>query len=866
MSDETSRAVDKLTVKFVQYDSAHSTEGDAVEIPWKSFYGYILEKGIQYYPDKNSTELLIPVSFKQGTNTKELKHVEKVYLALLDFDGLNQEEYEFVISRIQEEKFEALVYSSWGHFAARPNYKFRVILPLSEPVNTGDWALLWSQLHQIFGGLPDTKCKDCSHGYFMPAAPEGTPRKKLILDHYAGDPVDVDSLLDSMLMLDASDQEEYREASGGEIIPRDRIKAFAKYLSRSRNQYKAWMGGLLHKVLDGEPFAERGSRDDTLYKIAGDLGQEFPEADAAALADLFSASLSNMGSDCPTIDVVRDKIRRTQKRALAEKRKEQRLKSIHEKKQKEFFGGDYTKEDIEEFCKATNNKSNPELFVKRLIVQKKNRYYVFFQGNYYPFTDAELVNACRDRLLPAIDLYNVNLYNVSDKGFAIPKSVIQLVHDYGVVARDEIVSFKASASYFDEETSIFYEAPCPIRVKPKRHAKVDKYIDEICPSERLAEALRDWLAVAPDSSRALSMLVLLGSSGIGKSSFAEGVARIWRKEGASKMATALGIGVNYNGSVKKCPLLLADEALPTDGNGRVPSDKLRSLISSNSHEINNKYGGMQEAEGYFRLVAALQNRSKLRFGRVEDNDDIVAIQQRMLFIHSEISSSKHFDYDLFVSGDAIAEHALWLMENREVEDARFGVPDVDSGKDIVSIFDDARIVQVLDWLLWYLDTRKYDQSKEESPAFVGAGKLYFNSELVLDALDAPLKGAKSKNEMKWTRSDMNRVIKLVCEKADRDSSIRVRDTANRKQRRYVPLDKEVLIKYLREIGRDEDINAYLLELVIPSNKESLAPFRVDGVEQAAARQAEELRDKIRLGETISSEEQRKLRGLLEFHD
>lgn len=863
MSENSPRAVDKLTVRFVQYESAFSTEGDDVTVSWKDFYTFIMSQGMSFAEDKHKTELLVPVKFQEGTNTKHMKNVELVTLALLDFDELSQEEYEFIVSRIEEEQLEALVYSSWGHAKALPKYKFRVVLPLTEPVTPADWDLLWPQLNHIFGGLADPKCRDCSHGYFMPAAPPGTSKKKLILDHYGGNPVDVNELVDSVLMLEGKDQEDYERPTGGDVIPRDRLKAFAKYLVRSRNEYKSWMGHLLLKVLNGEVFAESGSRDDTLYKIAGDLGQEFPEADAAGLADIFEASLAQMGADCPTVDEVRRKIQRAQQRVLAERRKEKRLKSVQEKKQRELFGGDYTPETINEFCKITGNNSSFELFARRLIVQKKSRYYVFFQGNYDAFTEAELVNACRDRLIPAQKAYSVNLYNVSDKGFEIPKSVVQLVHDYGVVAREEIVSFKARSSYFDEETSVFYEAPCPIRVTAKRHDKVERYIDEICSSERLAEAFRDWLAVAPDTSKALSMLVLLGPSGIGKSSFAEGVSRIWRKDGASSMATALGIGSSHNGSIKRCPLLLADEALPTDGNGKVPSDKLRSLISSSSHEINTKYGGVQNAEGYFRLVAAIQNKAKLRFGKVEDKEDILAIKQRMLFVQSEIDESRYFEYDLFVAGDAIAEHAMWLMENRKVEDARFGISDYSSSGDAISIFEDVRVQQVMDWILWYLDTRKYDEGRQESPAFVGAGRLYINSELVLEALDAPLKGGKSKNELKWTRNDMGRVLNLIC---DKDKSIKVRDTLNLKQRKYHPMSKGVLKKYLQDLGSDGDIPVYLLQLLKPTQRRGFAPFRVSDQDLEAATHADTLINKLRLDESFSADEEELLPLLLKYYE
>lgn len=812
MSESESRPVDDLKIHFAQYVNAFSSDGEDVVVNWRTLVDVFLSEGFQFESDKQNSGLFIPVKFREGTNSKEMSCVEFVSLCFLDFDELTQEQYETVLSKIEEESLEAIVYSSWGHVAARPLYKFRVIIPLSENTYPEDWGLLWPQINNIFHGLADPKCADCSHGYFLPAAPPGADPDQLILQHYKGNPLDVDSLLESVLLMSPDDQEELAIAGNKEVIPRERVKAFAKHVSRSKNEYKSWMGQLLLKVLNGDVFAERGGRDDTIYKLAGDLGQAFPDADASALAEIFGPSLGKMGKDCPTPADVQKKIQRAQKKVLLEQRAEQRAKNVQEKQVREVLGGDYTKEYIDEFCKQTESGSKFELFGKRLIVQKGSKYYVFSRGKYYAFEEKELYNACRDLMLPAQKLFRVSINNVSDKGLDTPKPVVQLVHDYGVVAINKEMRLYANTSYYEETSSTFVEAPSPLRIKKGvRHEEVERWIDCISANAEIAEGFRDWLAVLPNLRRALAMLVFTGASGVGKTSFATGIARLWTTAGVTKMGDAWG---DFNESISKCPVLLADESLPRDKQGKsVPTDKIRELISAGAHGLNVKNTKIQQLQGYLRLVAALNDSAKLaNLGKVDGRNDVDAIQQRLFFVpipkgQAELSS-KLFNYQKFVESDWLAEHALYLMETRKVpESNRFGIRRLGNANKVDVILGDERVIQVFDWVLWYLESRKYDGSERaETPAFCIKGSIYMNSELFAESLDAHLKGGKSRNELKWSRSDLIRVFSLISE----DEAIRVQDTANRKFRRYHRIDGSMLLRYVDSLGRDAQLYSLLL--------------------------------------------------------
>jgi hypothetical protein len=870
MAESDSRAVDDLVIHFAQYVNAHSSDGEDVIVDWKTLVHVFTSEGFFFEEDKHNVGLLIPVKFKQGTNTKEMSCVEFVSMCILDFDELTKEQYEKVISRIEEESLEAIVYSSWGHIGAKPLYKFRVIIPLAENTYPDDWTLLWPQINNMFEGLADPKCADCSHGYFLPSAPPGAKASQLILQHYEGNPLNVDELLESILLLPDSDAEDVATAGNREVIPRERVKAFAKHVSRSKNEYKSWMGQLLLKVLAGDVFAERGGRDDTLYKLAGDLGQAFPDADASALAELFEPSLAKMGSDCPKIPDVRKKIQRAQKRVVLEQRAEQRAKTVQEKQVREVLGGDYTKEYIDQFCKDTGSGSKFELFGKRLIVQKGSKYYLFSHGKYYPFEEKELYNASRDLLLPAQKLFRVSINNVSDKGLDTPKPVIQLVNDYGVVAVHKEMRLFASASYYEEASRTFVEAPSPLRIKEGvRRDAVERWIDSVCANEEIAECFRDWLAVLPNLRRALAMIVFTGASGVGKTSFASGIARLWTTSGFTKMGQAWD---DFNDAITQCPVLLADESLPTDKQGRsVPTDRIRELISAGSHQLNVKNMKIQKLQGYLRLVAALNNESKLsNLGKVDGRNDVDAIQQRLFLVkipdHKAAQSAKLFDYEKFVDQDWLAEHALYLMENRQVSERnRFGIRRLSGENNIDVILGDERIAQVFDWLLWYLETRKYDVSeRSETPAFCVKGRLYVNSELFAEHMYDHLKGSKPRNELKWSRSDFLRVFNLISS----DESVRVHDVVNRKsRRRYNMIDKEMLLKYADNAGRDSQ--AYSLLFLQHTKRSSMllpAKMRLTDEDLEVEDAAKMLSEKIWQQEALTSTEQETLPILLRFYE
>ncbi len=65
------------------------------------------------------------------------------------------------------EEVTALLHTTWSHTASRP--RFRVVLPLAEPVAASEWSGVWRWARDRAVGEIDPACKDPSRLYFLPA-------------------------------------------------------------------------------------------------------------------------------------------------------------------------------------------------------------------------------------------------------------------------------------------------------------------------------------------------------------------------------------------------------------------------------------------------------------------------------------------------------------------------------------------------------------------------------------------------------------------------------------------------------------------------------------------------------------------------
>jgi hypothetical protein len=118
-----------------------------------------------------------------------------VSLATLDFDdGATLDGIEAGVSSLNNGTgCAAFIYSTHSHNPGAGAFKYRLVLPLLEPVAGVDWPEVWKRLALAFDGAPDEKAKDAARIHYFPSCPRERAGDALALER-TGAPLDVSSL------------------------------------------------------------------------------------------------------------------------------------------------------------------------------------------------------------------------------------------------------------------------------------------------------------------------------------------------------------------------------------------------------------------------------------------------------------------------------------------------------------------------------------------------------------------------------------------------------------------------------------------------------------------------------------------------
>lgn len=753
-----------VRVAFTWFNTATTTDGQEVsEVRWEDFVRKLCEDGFHFPqppagkdPAGKEAKLLAPLivagTFEDPEGRKNLQNFKEVTIGCLDFDDISQDQLDSLREQIQDKGLAALLYTTWKQPIARRAEKHRVRLmcPLNRAVPRDDWEPVWTGMWKLFKEEADPSCKDPTRGYFAPAAPLGTSEDDIFIEGYLGTPLNVDHLY---AFLDEVHKKKPKVSgsSSSKSIKDTTLSSFAKRIKRKSPE----IGEALESMLKGEPFATAGNRDNTIYQMCQDLGKAFPNHDPEQIAEKFGPSLSLMsGEDEITVEDVVGKLQRAQEEVLAAlEEKKHTAKEIHKTIHEVTGVEKYSKEWAKEFLSETKCGTSVAGLRNRLIVYSKGSYYIFFNGDYQPYGKDGVYCVFKEMVENQVSsLYNdVRCRKVDSNGNDIPMSAQELLNEYGTAATSTRAVLGQRYSYFDEKTRNLVFGKCPINPElvAQRHSQVDDWIDTLCKGKQQAERLRDWLAMCPLTQHRLAMLVLIGRKGLGKTPLFKGLARLWGRTNPVDMSILFE---QFGEDIMNCPLLLADEEFPKDHRGRTPSAKIRAVISQGEHLINRKNLPRIEVSGYLRLGAAVNNYEKVESlsvgNKKEDTDALLA---RMLIIHCNQDAAEKFNGDLFVEGNAIAEHALWLSAQRAAKILDKGSSRT---KDSYNIRDNKPDVScethllgkthklVLDAVCRFLKTR-YNEKHYETPVIVAKRRVFVSPRLLHESWEA-LFGLKSK--------------------------------------------------------------------------------------------------------------------------
>lgn len=631
------------------YHNAFDNAPKPITYTWGQFCSHMLPHEFRPEADKRTCVAWSPSRYRPGA-LRSNEGVIDLSLWVGDYDAEDEATILEVLSLASANGWAHIMHTTWSH-SIKP-FSARVIIPLAAPVAAAEWPTVWHAMNAALGGRSDPACTDVSRIYFGAYAPLGTEDEAL--QHIVlGEPADPTKLPVVAAPILAPQVRE--------VIPRDRLERFARFLGRKRDERAQHHGALLLQVLDGSAFAEPGNIDNTIFALANTLADRYPEADPDSIAEHFSLSLDLMAKRDPDYAMsprdVSYKIKRAQQRIFEATTAISNAQQSHvEQLIKDAFRTErtspYTSQEI------------LNIPPQRWILQRGKSFYVRVLDSYRgPYMQEEAQNAAIRDLAPATTA-GVELFTMNQQGESSPKLLSRLVREYGCVIDRVIADIAAPRARYDEQTRTLIEAPAPQRpVQPTYHEPIDRWLTALG-GER-APHLKAWIAHVTDLDEPCTALFLTGAKHLGKSVIAEGLAKLWNHEGQPTPLQDV-LGTAFNASQLDCPLTFADEVLPTDFRGRVLYAELREFIQQRTRPLRRKFLPAAVIKGATRVIVAANNPEVLATSESLSAHDIGAIIDRFLWIPCSTEAGKvikDVDTSGWVKRDQIAEHALWLRDN-----------------------------------------------------------------------------------------------------------------------------------------------------------------------------------------------------------
>lgn len=699
---------------------------------------------------------------------KSLPHVVAMDLLTYDVDHVTRAQLAEIDKAVQSAGLACIMYSTHSNDPAHNDYSVRFVFQLSAPIlvdrsgNSRFDDKLRAFRQVIADRLripPDQATKDESRLYFMPTIPTGA---KYLFGTTEGGAIDAGELT----RIEASTTrgvDDSRKAGAGDVrdVPApapvlanlDELRELA--IKSANSDIKTYM----RRAMKGEVIVPDDShmRDNTLCKLTASMAFGLPWGTPLdAMVELLRPSCSawerRMDPDG------RSWLAQAEyqlERALARREPEEAVKAAKKAEADELwsdYGGGptgavastgtatetskptklqkYTEDELAGFYAKAGVKDATE-FRERWVIRYMGANWIWVNGRYQrPIKDLDLQWTLRRDLSRS----PIVLWDEDKDGNKTPKKWQDILHYYSTVARGVQGSLSARESRYDAAEEVFHEAICPIRdLTPEFDPDIDQWLKLFN-----SEPLMDWVAAVSQLQHQCAAIYLKGEKGVGKTLFANGLARIWRTGGPTKFESVMG--VSFNSSMADCPLIFADETLPkTD----TIIDELRALIGSDTHDLNRKFMPTVSVRGSIRLIIAGNNEHLLNTPARLEASDVDAMAARVLYVDmtgnhrpaefiNDLKSKHTKAYvDAWVHGDKLAKHALYLAQTRPLNtDERFLVTGAKDFADRLNT-QSGNVPAVFEFLARYLS----DTSAAKQPTKllkVGQGRLLVCTEMLAD--------------------------------------------------------------------------------------------------------------------------------------
>lgn len=641
--------------------------------------------------DKLRVPLWTPAIFDRESPIRSNKNVRAVGAFVLDMDHATAAQLDAATNLLERMCVAWCMHTTFAHTDDAP--RVRIIIPLDSPVPASDWGEFWKSAVRNFPGC-DTQCKDLCRIYFLPSHRKRSPHFYFISKSK--------ELASARLLASSRPKEAFYGGDGTGTTPEDEndsdglsgdlsrpskngvlkldsqiLLPLAAKWQKSTNPSKVMCGRALHAVCKGWKISDVGERDITLFNLCKQLVEEYPSLDPSSSARLFERSLSHWDDGEFSVASIADKFER------AIDARSERTHSYVQGKMKEFWlrtpetgrTDGYNSEDLPDLLYVAGLDSDAPTtdLQNKWILQHNTSFWILTKYGYRHFTAYEVDVALQQLLAPALS-FRVATTNEAGE----PKTVRQMVQQYGQIINGVNVTYLDSVTRFDNLAGVVLEAHAKLKeFRAKKWRCVDDWLRVLAGDDY--ENLLRWLFCLRDLSQPATALVITGAPSAGKSLLARGVAQLW----GSAPTIYADARRQFNAAIKSCPVILAEEHLRKDGMKAADMDDLKMFIQSRSIQIEAKYMPAMQLVGSIRLIAAVQRAESLMGGDDSLNgNDLKAIRERFTVIHATEDAAEFLAEKAFDNGGNLDSwwetkipeyiHAIWEEEGWE-RHGRFGV-------------------------------------------------------------------------------------------------------------------------------------------------------------------------------------------------
>lgn len=695
--------------------------------------------------DKRGVSLILPALFDLpggGRNDGNVAAIGRWWVA--DIDKASDEQVMQALGALSAKGWAHCLYSSHNHGVRKGSEphtnRVRVLVELDRELSPAEWKPLWDAMNAIVGGISDPACRKLSQPYYKPSCPPGSDP---LWSFWEGAAAPVDELVRASKSAGAAPTVVKQRR-----VSRLELEELAKRLLRQRTSSALkGVGAALARGLAGEPIAEAGSRDETLWALCATVVDEFPDVDAAGLAEVLEPGLTKMSSAEQVFGPkeVADKVERHRAGvAMAKEEAEVARRTVRQQRILESTGGrrdwEATPEELDALCKRQNVDD-----VRKLTLFWVRTRWAYFQradGSISPEPVAidDLVETCK-RDLAVYPWFDSE--HTCANGITRDKTANEMRADYGGLYSSVEYDITAAASRYDNAAHRLTIAPTPLRVQPQYSEVAAGLIAAMDPTGKL----KDWVASSPRQDKPTAMLVLCGPRGTGKTLLCRGLARM-RCDGPPSVIETMS--ANFNSDIIRSGYWLeADEALGEDYKRR-GSQYLRSLLSVSSRTVNVKYSPEYVVTGYPRVVVTTNSLDVMETRENLTSADLDALSERVLLVQVGDEAKDYLTkvraehglerVNALVQNDELAAHALWLRDNHKyIPATRFLVEGGESALQSHMAVSVGSRGDVIVWLLRYLQEPIKLNSKRELYVRVRSNELWANATGIEQCWDTYLK-------------------------------------------------------------------------------------------------------------------------------